>query len=116
MNDQNKSKEQLVAELAELRRRVAELEEARSGANEASSHLAPGDPQWYSLVANTPVFVLILDRDHRIRFANRTLSGDSSDALIGKRLYDFSPTEHHETVRECLDRVLRQNARRGMFE
>jgi PAS domain S-box-containing protein len=106
MNDQNKSKEQLISELAEMRQRVAKFEEARNGFGETNSHLAPGDPQWHSLVANTPVFILILDRDHCIRFVNHTQSGDSPDGLIGKKLYDFSPPDHHDTVRECLDRVL----------
>jgi len=115
MNDQNKSKEQLVTELAEMRQRIVELEEARNGLSETNSHLAPGDRQWHSLTANTPVVILILDRNHRIRFVNHTESGGSPDKVIGRTPYDFCQPETHDTVRECLDRGL-ETGESGMYE
>ncbi len=105
MNDQHKSKEQLVAELTEMRHRVAELEEARNGVGETNSNLAPGDPQWHSLAANTPVFVVILDRDHRIRFVNHTEPGESPDEVIGKTPYDYCLPEYHDNARRCIEQV-----------
>ena len=93
MNNQNKSKEQLIADLTEMRQRVAELESARNGIGETDSRLAPGDPQWHSLVANTPVFILILDREHRIDqigfimmlASERGASGEGMDGCMLKR-------------------------------
>ena len=55
----DKTREQLIAENEELRRRVAELEASRPNAGNGNGRWGLGDPQWHSLVANTPVFILI---------------------------------------------------------
>ena len=67
----------------------------------------PDGSQWQSLVANTPVFILILDQDGFIRFANHTDSGARPDQIIGKNLCDFCTPENREDVRACLQRVFR---------
>jgi PAS domain S-box-containing protein len=105
MNDQKKTKRQLIDELGELRRRVAELEAAPSRPTAGDEQWESNDLRWHSLVANTPVFILILDREHRIRFANHTDSGAATTYLIGKLLYDFCLPELRANIRECVERV-----------
>ena len=105
MTDQQKTREQLIEELDDLRQQVAALQEKRKRASEANDHIGPGGTMWQSLVAETPVFILILDQDCRIRFANHTDSGAMPDQIVGKLLYDFCRPEARDSVRECVQRV-----------
>lgn len=105
MKDQDKTKQQLIAENEKLRRRVAELEASRPNAGNGDGRWEPNNPQWHSLVANTPVFILVLDQNQCIRFANHTDSGATPNEIIGKPLYDFCRPEDRESVRECVQRV-----------
>jgi len=82
MNDRDKTKDQLLAELAELRKRLADVE---AGTGE----MAPADPRWQSLAANTPLLILILDRQHHIRFINHADVAGSPDGVVGKPPYEF---------------------------
>ena len=84
MRDQDKSKEQLLEELAEMRRREA---------------------QWRSIVANTPVFVCLVDRAGTIQYLNRTVPGIAMEDAIGRSTYDFMEPDHWEIARECIERV-----------
>ena len=75
----------------------------------------PDDPQWRSLVANTPVFVLILDPDQRIVFANHTDSGGDISRIIGRRIYDFCRPEARADVRACMEQGV-STGQPGMYE
>ena len=107
MRDQDKTKKQLISELDELRGRVAEFEASRTNADPGDGRRETDDLQWRSLVANTPVFVLILDQNQCIRFANHTDSGAAPDRIVGKNLCDFCRPEDRESVREYVQRVFR---------
>ena len=84
MLDQDKSKEQLLAELAETRQREA---------------------QWRSMVANAPVFVALVDRAGTIQFLNRTTPGLALETVIGKSAYDFVEPAYREIAAECIERA-----------
>jgi PAS domain S-box-containing protein len=107
MKDQDKTREQLLSENEELRRRVTELESSRIGAGKWSGRWGLGNPQWHSLVANTPVFILIIDQDGCIHFANHTDSGATPEQIIGKNLCNFCAPENRENIRGCVQRVFR---------
>jgi len=126
MRDQDKTKAQLISELETLRRQSAES--GASGTSQRSlgnghghgdgngnGEMGLDDPQWHSLVANTPVFILILDQDGYIRFANHTDSGAPPDQIIGKNLCDFCTPENRENVLGCLQRVF-QTGESGVRE
>ena len=118
MKDQDRTKKQLISELEALRRQIAES--GASGTSQRSlgngdGRMGPDDPQWHSLVANTPVFILILDQDGFIRFANHTDSGAPPDQIIGKNLCDFCTPENRENVLGCLQRVF-QTGESGVRE
>jgi PAS domain S-box-containing protein len=102
MNDQDKTKEQLLEELATLRQRVAALEAL---APRPTHHQQPGDDWWQSLLDNTPVFVAVIGRDYRIQFLNRTDSGLPPEGLIGASLADFARPEYWGEIRACVDGV-----------
>jgi len=105
MKHQGKSKQQLIGELGEMRRRISELEGAKSDQTGAHGQFGPGSPIWHSLVANTPLLILVLDRDCRIRFVNRTDSGATPDQIIGNAIYDFCRAEDRESVWESVQGV-----------
>jgi PAS domain S-box-containing protein len=84
MDDHQKTKEQLIEELASLRRREA---------------------QWRSVVANAPVFVALVDRAGTIQHINRTVPGIAMEDAIGKSVYEFVEPASREIARECIERV-----------
>jgi hypothetical protein len=55
MQDQDKSKQELIEELAKMRRRVAELEVSLAEERGESDRLQQTDLLWRSIAANTPV-------------------------------------------------------------
>jgi PAS domain S-box-containing protein len=115
MNDQEKTREQLIAELVELRQRVAESEAARTSLDDGKARWQSHDPRWQSLVAHTPVFILILDQDQRICFANHTDSGGAINQIMGKPLHAFCRPEDRERVQKCVEQVF-QTGHPGLCE
>ena len=84
MKDQDKTKDELIEELAEMRRR---------------------EEQWRSIVANTPIFVCLVDRAGTIQYINRTVPGMAMEDAIGRSTYDFVEPGYWEIARECIERV-----------
>jgi two-component system, NarL family, sensor histidine kinase UhpB len=114
MKDQDKTKQQLIEELAEMRRRTSDLEGAK-GDPAGANHFGTGSSTWHSLVANTPIFILVLDQDCRIRFVNHTDSGASTDQILGKVIYDFCRPEDRDTARACVQAVF-QTGKPSLYE
>ncbi len=94
MIDQDKSKQQLLEELAETRQREA---------------------QWRAIFANTPFFVAFVDRAGTIQFINRTVPGLVLNDAVGKSAYDFVAPDYREIVRECIERVF-ATGQAGFYE
>ena len=114
MKDQDKTKEQLISELENLRQ-IAEWGASQRSVGNGDGRMGPDNSQWHSLVANTPVFILILDQVGCIRFANHTDSGAPPDQIVGKNLCDFCTPENRADIRECLQRVF-QTGESGLRE
>ena len=105
MLDQDKGKQELIEELAEMRRRVSVLETALANQQRDSERLHKTEAQWRSIVANAPVFVALVDRAGTIQLFNRYQPGFSQDNVLGKDVCDFVQPEYHELVRTCVARV-----------
>lgn len=86
------------------------------GINRAIGH--EGDPQplgsirvvecealWRSLIDNAPVLIMLLDREHRIIYINRSELDVPRDAFLGISLYEFAPSESHARLRAHVDSV-----------
>jgi len=82
--DQNKGKQQLIEELAEMRRQAA---------------------HWHSIVANAPLFVSLVDRAGTIQYLNRTVPGIAMEDAIGRSTYEFLKPDYREIARACIERV-----------
>lgn len=108
MEKENQSREQLLAELAAARRRIAELELIKERSNNVREELRRSEGQFRSLVDSTDDSIYVVDRQCRYLFMNRKHLGRlgiSGDFYVGKHYRDFhSPKEaddfqiHIETV------------------
>jgi PAS domain S-box-containing protein len=78
------------------RRRVAKLEQAR----------LRDDPVMHSIAAAVPDIIMLLDRDARIQFINRTAPGWTVEEVIGTDVFRYISEEQHASLRECFARVL----------
>ena len=105
MEDQKKTKAQLVKELAELRQRIAELEAAVAERVRAQGVLRDSEEKWHSLIENTDDTIMIVDKGNIIRYANRTIPPQTPDEVIGKSVYEYVSEEHHNVMRESLKKV-----------
>lgn len=90
MKDEEKSKEQLIEELVELRGRLAELDQEQSLLHNLMDHITDA--------------IYFKDRDSRYLRISKALAGwysiDSPDDAIGKTDSDFYPDEFAEKARE----------------
>jgi PAS domain S-box-containing protein len=95
MRDQDKTKEQLMRKVAELRRRIAESNAAGAGKSKAQETLAYESSVLHAIMDNSPDYLFFKDRQSRFVKANRALArllgvADPEDA-IGKTDFDFFP-------------------------
>lgn len=118
MPNQKPGKKQSGNNLPESKSPIAVVNQ---GSMETSKRIEPLNPTgpvdsiWQSLVANTPVLIIIADRDCRIRFANHTDSGATTLQMIGMSLDSFFPLDDRAAVRDCVRQVF-ETAKPGFFE
>jgi PAS domain S-box-containing protein len=102
MTDENKTKEQLIKELSNLRQRVAELEVNKNQFKEDEETLK-------IFRTNMPIGLFII-QDGRFKFVNdnlRTLLADSSDEIIESYSLKLVYPDDRERVRESAIKILR---------
>ena len=63
------------------------------------------------MIADSPIFVAVVDRAGTIQFLNRTQPGHSLAESVGKQIYDFIDSEYHDVARTCLESVFRTGNR-----
>ncbi len=104
MKDGEKSKEQLVSEVIELRKKVTELEKAKDQyINENGEALQKREHYYRSLIDNIHENIVVIDRDYLITDVNRTFLvsyGRKREEVIGRHCYEIShgynePCEEH---------------------
>ena len=103
MQDHEKSNQQLLTELRELRRRNAQLETADQQRRRAEKEIRDSQALYSSLVDNLPVQILRKDLDGHFTFASQSfceLLGKSSKEILGKTDFDFYSVELAEKYRE----------------
>jgi two-component system aerobic respiration control sensor histidine kinase ArcB len=102
MTDENKTREQLIKELSNLRQRVAELEVNKNQFKEDEETLK-------IFRTNMPIGLFII-QDGRFKFVNdnlRTLLADSSDEIIESYSLKLIYPDDRERVRESAIKILR---------
>jgi PAS domain S-box-containing protein len=61
------------------------------------------EEKWRSILENAPNVILTVDRNGTILFINRTVSGFTVEETIGKKVYDFAPSEYHGVMKETIE-------------
>jgi len=77
--------------------------------------LRESEEKWRSLVKNAPNIILIVDRDDKIQFINRTVIDASPEEVIGRSIYDFIDPKHQDVVRKTIRQVF-QTGEGGSYE
>ncbi len=115
MLDQGKSKQQLIEELVEVRRRVAALEESLAEQQRKSESFQQTEVRWRSIAANMPVFICLVDCSGTIQYLNHPAPGHTLEDAIGKSVFDFMEPGYREVARECIERVF-TTGQAGFYE
>jgi PAS domain S-box-containing protein len=93
MSDRRKTKQQLIEELEQLRRQVAQLQAAEENYRQEEA-LEEQRAFFRQVLDIDPNFIFVKDREGRFVFVNQALAdayGAPLDALIGKTDADFNP-------------------------
>src|SRR5262249_44992895 len=53
------------------------------------------------IVETIPSFVMVMDREHRLLFLNRTVAGLTMEQSIGVSAFAFIPPEYHAVARDA---------------
>ena len=96
MKDENKTKEQLIEELAELRRRVGELEAVESTCKQAEEAAERAHQELETIMDATPLLVFYKDGENRFVRVNKALAearGLPKEQIEGKSAFDLFPEQ-----------------------
>src|SRR3989304_2022221 len=111
VNDERKTKAQLITELADLRRRVSQLETAEAERQRAEEALAQERDLLRALLDNLPDRIYFKDLESRFTYINLALVrylglSDPAEAL-GKTDFDFFSAEHARQARADEEAIIR---------
>ncbi|KKL83129.1 hypothetical protein LCGC14_1977850, partial [marine sediment metagenome] len=67
--------------------------------------LKESEEKWRALSENSPAHIMLLNRDHKIMFINRTVPDLSKEEVIGTSVFDYTPQEFHKAKRDCFNSV-----------
>ena len=73
----------------------------------AEEALRESEQKWRCLAENAPDVILMIAPDGTIQFLNRAVPPFTPEKAIGTSVYDYVPPEHHATVRNAMERVVR---------
>ncbi len=89
----------------ELEEKVVELEREVVRCKRAEERLREKDKEWRALVKSAPDIILMVDREGKILYINRAVSGFTVKEATGKSVYKYIPAEHRDLTRKAIKRV-----------
>ena len=81
----------------------------------AEEALQESEEKWRSLANNAPNIVMVVNRDGKIEFINRAVPPITTEAVVGKSIYDYTEPEYQYVVKEILEHVF-QAGGTGSYE
>jgi PAS domain S-box-containing protein len=69
--------------------------------------LLDSEAKWRSITENSPDNIMLLDPDANILFINHTVPDMTGEQVIGTPVFKYIPSEFRQTVKVCLERVLK---------
>ena len=113
MKEEGKTKEELIAQLEELRRRVAELEASDMERQRAKEALLESEDLYSKLVNISPSAVTVTDLEGNITYISpKALEQNKSKSpkdLLGKNAFEFIAPEDRERAVDNLQRTLNED-------
>ena len=98
MNDMNRTKKQLIEEIADLREKIKDFKTAAANGPETSQALHPSEELYRLLVENASEAILVI-QDKKIRYVNQTaieITGYSGKELTAKSFIELiHPEDRH---------------------
>lgn len=91
--------------LSDVKKALRDLEEEQRERARAELALRASETEWRSVVENAPDLISIVDRDHRVRFMNRTAIGYTMAQVLGARVEQFVGTEDAKGLSRAIDFV-----------
>ena len=100
--DQDKTREQLISELVDLRRQVTSLEASVATHEQAAEALRWAEAEWRSLMENAPDKITTLDREGMILSVNSTSPGRTVEEVVGTSIYNYIMPDEQDEIRQVL--------------
>ena len=111
MNDQSKTKYDLIQELVSLRKRIAELSQYESDPKKAEESLRESEYKYKSLIENIPDIIFItIDLEGKITFISKRtkeILGYENEETINRNIFNFIPEEAHQSTMEKLQKGMK---------
>lgn len=111
MEDKNKTKEQLLNEVAELRQRLSDMKESELKRIQYEKALMESEEKYRSLVDSTDDSIYLVDRDYKYLFINKkhlSRLGLSEEQVKGKSYRDLHSQEETELFIERAGKAIKQ--------
>jgi diguanylate cyclase (GGDEF)-like protein/PAS domain S-box-containing protein len=108
MNDQSRTKHDLIQELVSLRKRIAELGQYESDRKQTEEALRESEYKYKSLIENIPdIIFIIIDLEGKITFVSKRakeILGYENEETINRSIFNFIPEEAHQSTIEKLQK------------
>lgn len=105
INEKEKTKKQLIAEIQELHNCVLKLETLIDEQKSAEEALKDSDEKWRVLTENSDDIIIIMDSKYIIKFINKPVPPYTPEEMIGMRVYDYIPKERYDIMETSLIRA-----------
>ena len=97
----------------DLKQKIADLEKEVIRCSRAVGRLQEKDKDLEALLESAPDIILMTDRDGKILYINRAVSGYSVKEATGKSAYEYIPPEHQSFVKELIKQVFKTGSPAG---